>query len=1186
MPAHLKPVILLAFANDDSQHLPLLKKESQTIHTIFKELDSNHNRVEIKQLPNADTASVSKALLEHKDQLVIFHYGGHADPQSLRLQDGAGYIEGLSAMLGDQKKLKLVFLNGCATQDQVEFLLHQKVKAVIATRVEIGDQSAYDFSKAFYESFAKGNSLKECYEHACDFLAFKYKHQLNYQINKRSMGLDLDLEELKEDAKWSLFYNDPAVLSYRGVGVETDKIQADSQLITMINRLKKKVPVRILLAVSSHQKLPNGDPSPVNVYNEIALIKEYIYKLFIYSNINEKFDVEVYLLENREQGRLIVSSGEEVGATSERNLPPLTEFDLISWVIWNNLGGPEHGAAPLLSGLYSEVIRIEGSKRPGIQLFHRGEAIPDFVAYGRDSRSVEQQAEQVEAFFAGLKAGARVIDYHPDLFENEFEHHLRLWLKHFLQAYTDKHPQAIGESAAVIPFRNPYKGLKPYQYKDANLFFGRINEVDALRERLAEPQHDGLLAVIGSSGSGKSSLVRAGLFNRLKMNAIPGSQQWRILEGKIDDDHNLEKPKVIGSTDLTGEWNIQLNEFIENGRKGAGRLIKELMKGRPSTARLVLFFDQFEEVFTRIDDKQRAFRKQLLQFLLHFAQTDQGQAILTLRSEYFHRSLDFPDFANLMKKGQQVLLPPDDQSMMRIIVRPAMFSGLRFEDGLDIQVARDAGQMENTLPLVSYVLEQLADKAEGNLLTTKAYQELGGVIGVIQKQADLAVRDFDVNSEDFQRDFNFLFRKLITVDENGLVAKRPAPQETSAWPSGAIALKEELVDKRLLISKEKTLEIAHEALIKHWDVLKEWIIDVRSALLTLAKAGKEAMDWYEARQAADSEQAKLQVDHTMLWPHERLQLVYAAQELLGIDHQEMERLYPHSSVFIRKEYDRLLEELEFDFVDHQRRDDIGNRLVILGDLRAGVGIKDNLPDIVWCRIPGGKVFVEGIDRYYDIDPFYIARYSITLAQFNLFTEPKIYYNDKWWEGLPVKHEDYKPRTQSPEAMINRPAEWVNWYHAVAFCNWLSEQLGYTVRLPYEWEWQQAAGNGNPENIYPWGKDWEVNKANSSEGVGRLMAVGLYPHGQAENGAMDMAGNVYEWCYNAFEVDDPGLEVSIKRTTKGGSWGRIGGSAREVLRNSFRLGDHPSGINERGNAIRASFRLVADGLPESALIYGS
>jgi formylglycine-generating enzyme required for sulfatase activity len=93
---------------------------------------------------------------------------------------------------------------------------------------------------------------------------------------------------------------------------------------------------------------------------------------------------------------------------------------------------------------------------------------------------------------------------------------------------------------------------------------------------------------------------------------------------------------------------------------------------------------------------------------------------------------------------------------------------------------------------------------------------------------------------------------------------------------------------------------------------------------------------------------------------------------------------------------------------------------------------------------------------------------------------------------------------------------ITWIEALAYCQWLSTRLGYEVRLPTEWEWQQAATGGDPKNQYPWGK-WEEGRANTFESeIGRVTAVGLYPHGRSAQGVPDLAGNVMEWCLNRYD----------------------------------------------------------------------
>jgi formylglycine-generating enzyme required for sulfatase activity len=127
--------------------------------------------------------------------------------------------------------------------------------------------------------------------------------------------------------------------------------------------------------------------------------------------------------------------------------------------------------------------------------------------------------------------------------------------------------------------------------------------------------------------------------------------------------------------------------------------------------------------------------------------------------------------------------------------------------------------------------------------------------------------------------------------------------------------------------------------------------------------------------------------------------------------------------------------------------------------------------------------------------------------------------------------------------------------AVAFCRWLSARLGYEIRLPTEWEWQRAATGGNPDNVYPWGAEWDNDCANTYESeLSRSTAVGVYPQGASSVGALDMSGNVYEWCLN--EYDNPESTEVLgegRRVVRGGSWFDY----PELARAAFRRGLDPS-----------------------------
>jgi formylglycine-generating enzyme required for sulfatase activity len=267
-----------------------------------------------------------------------------------------------------------------------------------------------------------------------------------------------------------------------------------------------------------------------------------------------------------------------------------------------------------------------------------------------------------------------------------------------------------------------------------------------------------------------------------------------------------------------------------------------------------------------------------------------------------------------------------------------------------------------------------------------------------------------------------------------------------------------------------------------------------------------------------------------LWPHERLLPVSQMLELMR------PKLKPHEKEFVCPESERLLEEIDHKATTHKERAKIGDRLAKIGDTRPGVGIrKDGLPDIVWCKVLGGEITLEGKAGTFPVEPFYISKYPVTWIQYRSFIEAKDGYRGRrWWKGL-VKRQD-EPGEQYRK-LDNHPAENVSWYDAVAFCRWLTEKLGYKVRLPTEWEWQQAATGGDPGNKYPWGAKWDSDRANTTEsGLNRTIAVGLYPQGASPVEAFDMIGNVWEWCLNEQHepqrIEETG---TASRAVRGGSW---------------------------------------------------
>ncbi len=193
-----------------------------------------------------------------------------------------------------------------------------------------------------------------------------------------------------------------------------------------------------------------------------------------------------------------------------------------------------------------------------------------------------------------------------------------------------------------------------------------------------------------------------------------------------------------------------------------------------------------------------------------------------------------------------------------------------------------------------------------------------------------------------------------------------------------------------------------------------------------------------------------------------------------------------------------------------------------------------LPMLEWIDIPGGKVTLQADAELYSIAPFSISKYPVTYAQFEAFIDaPDGYRNDQWWHDL--AHRDKTPGVQAWKTH-NHPRENVNWYEAVAFTRWLSAKMGVSVTLPTEAQWVLAA-QGRDERKYPWGKNFDKTRCNTSESeINKTTPVDSYPTGASPYGVMDMSGNVQEWCLNRYGY--PGktdIRGDYHRILKGGSW---------------------------------------------------
>lgn len=535
------------------------------------------------------------------------------------------------------------------------------------------------------------------------------------------------------------------------------------------------------------------------------------------------------------------------------------------------------------------------------------------------------------------------------------------------------------------------------------------------------------------------------------------------------------------------------------------------------------------------------------------ARSSRVRVVATLRADFFHRCLDCPGLDRLLRDGSYPLGPPGPGALYEMMTGPAAKAGLDFDEGLVERILEDTGTGSGALALLAFALHELYESRAGDgRLTYQAYERFGGVQHAISQRAEKTFKNL---ASAAQAELEHVFRELVQVDERGVATRQRAPLSVLGDSSAAHALVDRFVDARLLVREPgedglPVLEVAHEALFRTWPRLKQWIQDTADDHRLRRQITQLAAYW----QGHDR-----QAEHR--WPDERVVEVVAMREHL--------KLKPTDFTPLERDFlgplDRepMLAALDDPATTHEQRAIIGVRLALLGDPRPGVGLRaDGLPDIIWCAVPGGEVTLEENAGTFAVEPFHIAKYPVTYRQYRVFLEADDGFNNPaWWEDLWFQVD--KPGRQF-NRRDNHPAENLCWLEAMAFCRWLSARLGYEVRLPTEWEWQQAATGGDSTNEYPWGPEWDGNRANSYESeLSRSTAVGMYPQGASPVGALDMSGNVWEWCLNEYDQSrNIAPAGDARRVVRGGAWDDTRTLARAAYRYAFAPDFRGSGIGFR------------------------
>lgn len=727
-------------------------------------------------------------------------------------------------------------------------------------------------------------------------------------------------------------------------------------------------------------------------------------------------------------------------------------------------------------------------------------------------------------------------------------------------------PESI-EELPPAPGEPPYKGLAYYTEADAEIFFGRQKLSDHLVARLRKER---FLALVGASGSGKSSVLRAGAVPRLQ------ARNWQIHLVKPGAEPLVALANTLTQEELDPAVTDALVESLAT-RRDTLLKVGDKLAARHNAEGLLLAVDQFEETFTQCKDPDT--RNAFVANLVAVAQAQGATTVvICIRADFYDRVSEFAALTDLVSQQQAYVTRMAPEELVRVIAEPAKRGGWQFVEGLVEQFVEDVGREPGRLPLLSHALLETWKRRRGVVMTLGGYREAGGVEGAIAQTAEQTLNRLIEQAAGFEEVTREIFLGLTALGEGSEDTRRVAGREElsiGVADEAVDSVLEELIAARLVTVREDEVEVAHEALIRRWPRLQEWLEDNRERLRFERQVAHDAQEW-----------ERLDRDRGALYRGARLA---RAVEWLQED-RAGERLGSRAKAFLEASRDlverearerearrqRELEQERALAAEQRQRADaealsarrlrlmlaVAGALIVVLVAISVVLVRPVL--LEWqakrearsevVEIEGGRTIIgtnetdaepsEKPEWSVDLSTFHIEKYEVSNRQYLLCVE----FGDC---TATSPSDDLYDASKREHPVVDVTA-----IEAATYCNWLGR------RLPSNEEWERAA-RGLTGRDWPWEDGSPPTDAHGNVGGDDTQPVTSYPSGMTPERVYNLWGNVWEWTSSYMEPYGDGYDHN---STWNGKPESIDQDTALVLRGNGVDGDVSLRITYRFNAL--------------------